>query len=85
MVANVDQKHPLYTDNIDKWSAARDAYSGQFAVKLKRDLYLPKTSAMELDWNVGEGIGQKAYAAYLKRARFPEFMRRAVATFVGML
>lgn len=85
MVANVDQKHPLYTDNIDKWSAARDAYSGQFRVKSKRDLYLPKTSAMELDWNVGDGIGQKAYTAYLKRARFPEFMRRAVATFVGML
>lgn len=85
MVANVDQKHPLYTANIDKWSAARDAHSGQFAVKSKRDLYLPKTSAMELDWNVGDGIGQKAYAAYLKRARFPEFMRRAVATFVGML
>lgn len=89
MVANVDQKHPLYTANIDKWSAARDAYSGQFAVKSKRDLYLPKTSAMIMDWNTddkaGGFIGQNAYNAYLKRARFPEFMRRAVATFVGML
>lgn len=64
----------------------RDAYAGERQVKSKGQLYLPATQGQILDgMNKATDIGSLAYAAYVKRARFPNFVREAVQTAVGML
>lgn len=65
----------------------RDAYRGQRIIKAEGTLYLPATQSMIIDGQ-GKGaeqIGQKAYDAYRKRARFPNFVREAVQMAVGMM
>ena len=65
----------------------RDAYKGERRVKEKATAYLPHTSGHILD-GAGvnmESVGQKAYDAYKKRARFPNFVREAIQMAIGMM
>jgi len=65
----------------------RDAYKGERKVKSKNATYLPYTSSQILDGagvNV-ESVGSRAYLAYKTRARFPNFVREAVQTAIGMM
>lgn len=83
---NLSERHPEVTVQIENWTLMRDSYRGERQVKLKRYEYLPATSGQ-----VADGIqqatqpGYLAYEAYLKRARFPNFVREAVQTAVGMM
>jgi len=86
MSTDLSSKHPNYMSAVEDWTLMRDAYKGQRQVKSKRQTYLPPTSGQVADGMTSpEQPGSKAYAAYLMRARFPNFVREAVQTAVGML
>lgn len=64
----------------------RDAYKGERQVKSKGQLYIFPTSGQVADGMANPNEpGYKAYEAYVKRARFPNFVREAVQTAVGMM
>lgn len=86
MVVNLSEKHPQYTLQLDNWVLMRDAYRGERQVKSKGQVYLPATAGQIIDgMTQPEQPGAKAYRAYLTRARFPNFVREAVQTAVGMM
>jgi hypothetical protein len=86
MPVNLSEKHPQYSLQLDNWVLMRDAYRGERQVKSKGQLYLPATSGQIADgMERSEQPGFKSYMAYLKRARFPNFVREAVQTAVGMM
>ena len=88
MVDNVITRHPNYSDVKPDWDLMRDAYKGQRAEKNKTIEYLPFTDAQILD---GAGspqalsVGSKAYASYILRARFPNFVKEAIEMAIGMM
>lgn len=86
MTVNISSKHPQYSHQVLNWMLMRDSYKGERAVKAKRTNYLPATSGQIIDgMKTIEAAGYKAYEAYLIRACFPNFVREAVQTAVGMM
>jgi len=86
MSRDISSKHPQYVAMLEDWILMSDAYRGQRQVKSKRTAYLPATSGQIADGMTNtEQVGYKAYDSYLRRARFPNFVREAVQTAVGML
>ena len=65
----------------------RDAYKGERQVKSRGQLYLPMTSSHIADGSLvsKESAGYRAYDAYKKRARFPNFTREAIQQAIGMM
>lgn len=86
MSANLSQKHPQYVEQFDNWTQMRDAYKGERQVKSKGQLYLPATSGQIQDgMDLPSQLGYKSYMAYKLRSRFPNFVREAVQTAIGMM
>jgi hypothetical protein len=81
----LDARHPLYEDRVVDWEQLIDCYRGERRIKDKREQYLPATSGMKIDGLAEGQPGKEAYDAYLKRAVFPDFVKSAVATMVGLL
>ena len=87
MVIKTSDRNPAYSEVQEDWTLMRDAYKGERRVKSKSTTYLPYTIGHILD-GAGTGnqtIGQQAYSAYKKRARFDNFVREAVQTAIGMM
>ena len=87
MAQSFQEVHPQYSIFAEDWKLMRDCYRGQRRIKQEGTLYLPATQSMILDGQ-GKGaeqIGQKAYDAYRKRARFPNFTREAIQMAIGMM
>ena len=86
MTNAISTQHPLYIQVAPDWTLMRDAYTGERQIKGKGAIYLPFTQSQLQDGvdNVNQA-GWKAYDAYRKRARFPNFVREAVQTAVGMM
>lgn len=87
MTQTLSAFHPQYSEAKADWQLMRDAYKGERKVKKSGALYLPYTAGHILDGAgvVQESAGQKAYASYLLRARFPNFVREAVQMAIGMM
>lgn len=86
MTTDLSQKHPQFTAQSPDWVLMRDSYRGERQVKSKGTLYLPATSGQIADgMENSEQAGYKSYQAYKTRARFPNFVREAVQTAVGMM
>lgn len=87
-MSDLAQKHPQYTDSVSDWTLMRDCHKGERHIKSRGPVYLPPTSAHIMDGygtaNM-ESIGWKAYNAYRQRARFPNFVREAIETAIGMM
>ncbi len=83
----VESKHPLYTEFNQDWAQLRDTYRGERIVKERGHAYLPPTAGMLADGalNGTSSSGAKAYDAYRGRARFPELVRQAVETMLGVM
>lgn len=83
---SLSEKHPQYINQNLDWTLLRDSYSGQRAVKKKAVLYLPYTAG-----HIEDGVtkttdnGFKSYESYLLRARYPNFIRQAVQSSIGMM
>jgi hypothetical protein len=86
MTINLSEKHPQYQLQLENWVLMRDAYRGERQIKTKNQTYLPATAGQIIDgMDQPTQPGFKAYQSYLKRARFPNFVREAVQTAVGMM
>lgn len=85
-MSTISTEHPEYAESLIDWTLMRDAYAGERKVKSKASVYLPFTQSQILDGvATSEQPGYKAYDAYRKRARFPNFVREAVQAAIGML
>ena len=83
---SVDTKHPLYLEFDQDWIQLRETYRGERIVKEAGFKYLPATSGMIEDGIANtEAPGFKAYTAYRKRARFPELVKEAVESMLGVM
>ena len=82
-----DTKHPEYEAVLPDFDILEDTHAGERRVKSKRYVYLPATSGQILDGALTDpnSIGAKAYEAYLIRAIFPNFVKEAVETLVGVM
>jgi len=80
-------EHPEFTESKPDWILMRDAYKGERRVKSKTTLYLPATASQVLDGQKtsASSAGGIAYAAYIMRARFPNYTREAVQMAIGMM
>jgi len=88
MADSLAQNHPAYTEHVADWKQMRDTYKGEKRVKARSTQYLPATSGHITDGYGGNdpnAIGVLAYDAYLKRARYHNFVREAVQMAVGMM
>ena len=82
---SVTSLHPLYVDRAPDWEQMIHTFSGQRTVKAERFKYLPATGGMEID---GLGVSQKgtkSYNAYLMRSLFPDFVKSAIETHLGIM
>lgn len=75
-----DTKHREYQKFAAQWQRARDTFAGSDAVKLRRELYLPK-----LDVHLRGTKGDERYNAYLRRAYFYNAVRRTVVGLSGLV
>jgi len=87
MTSALTSAHPEASAAKPDWTLMRDAYKGERQVKSKNTVYLPMTSSQIADGalNSIESLGFKAYDAYKKRARFPNFTREAIQQAIGMM
>lgn len=82
----VEVHHPLYDAMLPDWELLRDAYLGERAVKALGRAYLPATAGMVMDgMEKTTDKGWLAYSAYVKRAVFPEFVKEAVESMIGVM
>lgn len=87
MTSALTSAHPEASAAKPDWTLMRDAYKGERQVKSKNTVYLPMTSSQIADGALTniESLGYKAYDAYKKRARFPNFTREAIQQALGMM
>ena len=81
----VDSKHPLYAVFFPDWDTMKDTYAGERVVKGRGEVYLPATSGQKEDGFTTGQPGRDAYEAYRARASFPDVVRDAVETMVGVM
>lgn len=79
-------EHPLFTNRKPDFKQMLDCYDGERKIKEEGETYLPATSGMRADGMANANqAGYKQYEAYKGRAVFPDFVRQAVDTMVGMM
>jgi len=81
-----ESTHPEYDAMTNDWRQQRDCASGQRAIKQARELYLSPTASQVIDGALqGQEPGWSSYMSYLQRAIYPDIVREAISTFVGIL
>ena len=81
----VDSKHPRYIEFLEDWTKMWDTYRGERVVKEAGETYLPSTSGQKADGFQPGQQGYNAYAAYKKRASFPDVVKAAVEAMIGVM
>lgn len=83
----VSDNHPQFGQYLEVWQQLRDTFDGERKIKAEKTKYLPATSGMIQDGSETspDTPGGKAYAAYLKRAAFHNFMEQAVHHALGVM
>lgn len=81
----LDSVNPEYAKHSTQWIKLRDCYAGEEAIKAKGVTYLPATPGQNLDGMLTDQTGWKNYQAYKMRARFPNYIKRAVEQMVGSM
>lgn len=84
---SLSNTHPLYDQFIEMWQLIEDSFNGSKAIKDNTEKYLPPTCAMYCDGygKQTNSVGGQNYAAYLKRAVYPELIAEAVSIMMGLL
>ncbi len=77
----VDSRHPDYVARADQWRLMRDTTGGEGDVKAAGIEYLPQPSGFKAQ----EDGGKALYAAYQRRAQFPEIVAPTVHGMVGVI
>ncbi|MDF2797434.1 MAG: 62kDa structural protein [Devosia sp.] len=81
MTDAVDTKHPEYIARADLWQLMRDTSGGEADVKAAGEEYLPQPSGFKAQPDGGRVL----YAAYQKRAQFPEIVHPTIHGMVGVI
>nr|DAN30181.1 MAG TPA: portal [Caudoviricetes sp.] len=80
-----DTKHPEYIRTAAEWRMMDDALGGEADVKRRGTDYLPMTAGMA-NAKAADGIDvSELYKAYLIRSQYPEWVRDAVRSMMGMV
>ena len=84
---SVETRHPEYQDKAADYRLMRDSFAGERRIKEATFLYLPPTPGQIKDGALRSvtSPGWVSYQNYLVRAQFPEFVREAVHTLVGVM
>lgn len=84
---SIETKHPDFLEVAEDYRVMRDSFAGQRRIKEATFLYLPPTTGQIKDGAMRSltSPGWVSYSGYLDRAIFPEFVRDAVNTLVGVL
>jgi len=84
---SIDTRHPDYLEVEDDYRVMRDTFAGQRRIKEASFLYLPPTTGQVKDGALNSiaSPGWTSYTNYLTRAVFPEFVKDAVNTLVGVM
>lgn len=77
----VDDKHPDYVAHKGEWDYMRDTERGPVAIAEKGQDYLPMPSGFAAQADQGVLM----YAAYKKRARFPDIVAPTIRGMVGLI
>lgn len=80
-----NDKHPDYIRMQPEWLLLEDAFNGESAVKQAGEAYLPKTAGMINAGRVPNLDVEAIYRAYKNRAQYPEWVRDAVRSMLGMV
>jgi len=82
----INSTHPQYDEHLALWTICRDCHEGQHAIKAKGETYLPATEGMHIEgMNAVTDVGYRRYAAYLRRAVFPEVVTDTVNILIGIM
>jgi hypothetical protein len=81
MTDDVSTKHPDYVARVGLWSLLRDTSGGEGDVKAAGEEYLPQPSGFKAQDDGGRAL----YAAYQKRAQFPEIVHPTIHGMVGVI
>lgn len=91
-MSNISNKNPLYSQEYESWVKMWDVYRGSQHIKMQGTKYLPPTSGMILDGmtpptdaNPYGAPGYAAYTAYKLRAKFPDYVKEAVESYIGLM
>lgn len=77
--------HPEYSLMQSEWMMATDALMGESQIKLRGEAYLPKTAGMINAANSNAVDVHALYQAYKSRAQYPEWVRDAVRSMIGLI
>ncbi|KKB09396.1 DUF4055 domain-containing protein [Devosia chinhatensis] len=81
MADDVSTKHPDYIARADQWQLMRNTSGGEGEVKAAGEEYLPQPSGFKAQADGGRAL----YAAYQKRAQFPEIVHPTIHGMVGVI
>ncbi len=84
---SIESKHPEFIAVETDYRVMRDSFAGERQIKEGTFAYLPATSGQVIDGALKSTRqpGFKAYANYLARARYPDLVRQATGTLVGVM
>lgn len=85
---SIESRHPDYLEVVVDYRVMRDTFAGERVIKEATFAYLPATGGQIADGaltNTTTSPGYQAYASYLIRAMFPDFVNQAVQTMVGVM
>ncbi len=81
----LSSKHPSYTKILPDWNLMADTHAGERRIKDQREMYLPVTSGQKADGMASGQPGKAAYDAYKERAVFPNSVKDAVESMLGVM
>jgi hypothetical protein len=84
---SIENKHPDFLEVADDYRVMRDTFAGERRIKEATFAYLPPTSGQVMDGAIQSisSAGWTAYSNYLTRSRFPDLVKQAVNTLVGVM
>ncbi len=84
---SIESKHPDFVEVADDYRVMRDTFAGERRVKESKFVYLPATAGQNIDGAKKNttSLGYAAYSNYLTRSRFPDLVKQAVGTQVGVM
>ncbi len=81
----LSSKHPSYVKILRDWNLMSDVHAGERKIKEAGDLYLPVTAGQKADGMVTGQPGKAAYDAYRTRAVFPNSVKDAIESMLGVM
>lgn len=85
---SLQTQHPQFALQLPDWQVMRDVKAGERQVKGRTSTYLPPTKGMVEDGygtQDAQAKGNTDYKAYITRASFSNYTKRAVITYLGLL